>query len=158
MILPSFLAPLMYGLPDDDNEVYWPTKQHDIRNVIHAFQKCELPPPPTEEECARIKKIRDGLHGASWRDTPGGEGEGSGSKSGGGGNGGGGEGTGATSSTSSSSSATNGEKGKGKGKGKGNSKRKRDDETDDTPRVKTRKNKGAGDIYTKRMRDKQGGR
>ena len=160
MILPSFLAPLMYGLPDDDNEVYWPTKQHDIRNVIHAFQKCELPPPPTEEECARIKKIRDGLHGASWKDTPGGEGEGggSGSKSGGGGNGGGGEGTGATSSTSSSSSATNGEKGKGKGKGKGNSKRKRDDETDDTPRVKTRKNKGAGDIYTKRMRDKQGGR
>jgi hypothetical protein len=155
MIIPSFLAPLMYGMPDDDNEVYWPTKEHDIRNVIKSFQTCTLPPPPSEEECARIQQIRDGLHSASWKDA---RNTGASSMAGG------------SSSSSSSSdgggdshnSATGrGDKSTGggdKGDKKNNSgKRKRDNGEEDTPRVKSRKSKGAGDIYTQRMRDKQGG-
>ena len=50
---------------------YWPTKNHDIKNVIHSFQKAVLPPPPSEEECLRIEKLRDLRHKASWKDKNG---------------------------------------------------------------------------------------
>lgn len=145
-IMPSFLAPLTYGLPDDDQNIYWPTKNHDIRNVIDSFTNGTLPPPPTEEECARIQTIRDQLYNASWKDehVQHGSGAADGTNS---------SSSSTSSSSSSSSSATEGKSGKRKRDGAAE-----EDEKEGTPRVKSRKGKGAGDIYTKRMRDKQGGR
>ena len=71
--MPSFFAPMMYALPDDDDNVYWPTKNHDIKNVVASFQKVELPPPPSEEECERIEQLRNERYNASWKDKGGGE-------------------------------------------------------------------------------------
>jgi hypothetical protein len=105
--------------------------------VIASFQNAVLPPPPTEEECQRIEKIRNQRYNASWKDEiiTAVDGNKSGEKDG------------------SDDDGNNDDKKIGSGK------RKRDDEketTEDTPRVKSRKSsKASSDIYTQRMRDKQ---
>lgn len=46
VIYPSFLAPILAELPLDDVNVYWPTKEEDVRNTIRRFQTLPLPPAP----------------------------------------------------------------------------------------------------------------
>jgi cleavage stimulation factor subunit 3 len=50
VIYPSFLAPLLAELPLDDQNVYWPTKEEDVKDTIRKFQVLPLPPPPPAED------------------------------------------------------------------------------------------------------------
>ena len=99
-------------------------KNHDIKNVVASFQKVDLPPPPSEEECERIEQLRNERYNASWKDKGPGE-------------------------KDDQSKAGNKEGGKRK--------REIEERTEDTPRVKSKKT-NKGDLFQKRMREKQGAR
>ena len=65
VIYPSFLAPLLAELPLDDQNVYWPTKEEDVRDTIRKFQMLPLPPPP---EDAESDKSEEGVSGKRKRE------------------------------------------------------------------------------------------